>query len=101
MAKQCDGGAGKAASLNAGGGKDDWFLPSKDELNEIRLINFWEFPDKYRLSTILNQYWSSSQDQDSFTPKAWKQYLKVGFRGGEQFLQHLFEKGSVRPVRAF
>jgi len=46
------------------GGKDDWFLPSKDELNEmnIRKTTIGGFTDDY--------WWSSSE---IYATKAWQQ----------------------------
>jgi len=71
------------------GGKTDWFLPSKDELNEM-----------YKQRSILGisssgYYWSSSQDSNL---NAWLQ----GFDDGDQFHPYKYsEAGSVRAIRAF
>ena len=57
-----------------GGGKTDWFLPSKDELNLIyenlaknNLIEFYE-----------EHYWTSSCDVTQSGGYAWAQYLTDG-----------------------
>ena len=72
------------------GGYNDWYLPSKDELNalytnRVAIGNFDE----------LAYYWSSSEDDSDF---AWGQY----FGDGEQ---NLYSKGNppnnVRAIRRF
>jgi hypothetical protein len=82
--------AATAARAFTGGSKSDWFLPSKDELNQLYLQKtaVGDFGNNY--------YWSSSESQDieSF---AWGQNFGVG-------LQSAGFKGVgdyVRPVRAF
>lgn len=72
------------------GGHDDWFLPSKDELNLMRqnlyLNNLGGFSDDY--------CWSSSE---SVADYAWCQ----GFNDGGQYDGSRGYGGRVRPVRAF
>jgi len=70
------------------GGYNDWYLPSKDELNKIYINR----------SVIggfsLTYYWSSSENDGSF---AWRQYFDTGLQG-------IFSKLStyrIRPVRTF
>ncbi|GEM_PF-2516410 len=71
------------------GGYDDWFLPSKDELdklysNEVAIGNF-----------AFVYYWSSSENNASL---AWAQYFATGFQnsnGGKS------TPVRVRAVRAF
>ena len=88
------GSNGVAASLcrnYRGGGYADWFLPSKDELNEL-----------YKNSAVVgglaaNYYWSSSEFVLSNYDYAWYQL----FFSGDQLN---FNKGNttfVRAVRAF
>jgi hypothetical protein len=85
--------AGRAATVARafqGGGKTDWFLPSKDELNLLYLQRsaIGGFASK--------DYWSSSEEDAS---NAWyKNFSDYGLvnkfvKSGEQF--------PVRPVRAF
>ena len=82
--------AGRAATVARafqGGGKTDWFLPSKDELTQVYLqksiLGGFDF----------NYYWSSSELDAS---KAWMQ----GFDGyGDNFAKT--NTFYVRPVRAF
>ena len=71
-----------------GGGYSDWYLPSKDELNELYMnqIAVGGFSSNY--------YWSSTETSNG---DAWSQYFGSGF-------QNLSSKGypyGVRAVRAF
>jgi uncharacterized repeat protein (TIGR02543 family) len=70
---------------------DDWFLPSKDELNlmyvELKQQNTGNF-------NINGFYWSSSECSAGF---AWMQW----FYSGAQFEEDKSNLNSVRPVRAF
>jgi hypothetical protein len=74
------------------GGQSDWFLPSKDELDQM-YINL------HSASTPLGgfsagSYWSSSEVADG---NAWGQFFNVGYQNDNG-------KGAtdyVRPVRAF
>jgi len=67
-----------------GGGYDDWFLPSKDELDilYINQVAIGGFAD--------STYWSSSEDDAEF---AWCQYFGNGN-------QHNYSKNLVCRVRA-
>ena len=80
--------AGLARAHN-GGGYNDWYLPSKDELNKLYLnrVAIGGFATAY--------YWSSSEYYDALD--AWLQ----GFRDGDQNFggkKYIFR---VRAVRAF
>jgi hypothetical protein len=82
--------AAALASSYSGGGKNDWFLPSKDELNELYV--------QYKKGVVGvfadDFYWSSSEYTAG---NAWDQYFVDGF-------QYLFIKtgySRVRAVRAF
>ena len=82
--------AAKIASSYRGGGRKDWFLPSKDELN-LMYKNLYKaviggFDDRY--------YWSSSQKDAS---NAWFQ----NFSYGTQYDNHKNYDYRVRAVRAF
>ena len=80
-----------------GGGYDDWFLPSKDELAQI-------YTNKATINTTasanggsnftLDNYWSSTEYGSG---NAWKQ----GFDSGGQYDYYKGSTGSVRAVRAF
>jgi hypothetical protein len=85
--------AGTAADICANfslGGYSDWFLPSKDELDEmytsLYLGGVGGFVDGY--------YWSSSEGGDGY---AWFQ----GFSDGYQGDAYKYSTGRVRAVRAF
>lgn len=71
-----------------GGGKTDWFLPSKDELNEL-----------YKHRSALggfstNTYWSSSETAAN---RAWYQSFYYGTQYSNDKIYQLY----VRPVRSF
>lgn len=74
-------------SLN---GYDDWFLPSKDELNELYL----------QRATVggfsSDDYWSSSENSYR---DAWAQVFSVGGQSSDAKFANL--TWHVRPVRAF
>jgi hypothetical protein len=74
------------------GGESDWFLPSKDELNQM-------YTNLHSASTPLggflsDLYWSSSEDTDEV---AWCQV----FDFGSQRNNYKYYSYHVRPVRAF
>jgi len=71
------------------GGYDDWFLPSKDELNEV-----YKNMDLIGGFNTSSYYWSSSEYKNE---TAWYQNFSTGF-------QYNFSKANtyrVRAVRAF
>jgi hypothetical protein len=71
-----------------GGGKSDWFLPSKDELNAVSA-------QKAVIGTITGDfYWSSTEVNSN---NAWYQNLSTG----GQFSYLKTTSYYVRPVRAF
>jgi len=80
--------AAKAAVAYTGGGKSDWFLPSKDEINAM-------YNAKSHLGISSGGFWSSSQDNEL---SAWAQAFQVN-------TQIPAPKNSadanVRAVRAF
>jgi hypothetical protein len=81
----------KAAKAYRGGGKDDWYLPSRSELNLL----YENLHKSGKLNMGNNdEYWSSSEISNN---DAWVQRFSDGAQGG-------FTKGdtfSVRAVRAF
>lgn len=90
--KRCEksGIAAKAAADYRGGGKSDWFLPSKDELDliykNLKLIG---------AAGITNDaYWSSSENTASY---AWGQT----FNNGYQYKGFKSSTERVRAIRAF
>jgi hypothetical protein len=72
---------------------DDWFLPSKDELNELYLnqVAIGGF------DTFLASYWSSTEFDDS---DAWRQGFELEL-GGTQYNFYKFTDSRVRAVRSF
>jgi hypothetical protein len=84
--------AAKAAADYRGGGKDDWFLPSKDELNllylNLRKAGLGGFD-----GTL---YWAST---DEVPDHAWYQYFNGG--DGMQSVYFKDRANRVRPIRAF
>ena len=96
--------AASIAKAYNGGGKTDWSLPSKNELNELckyarntgqavgatmRCEN-----GSIRSGFAAGGYWSSSE---SYAGSAWGQ----GFSNGGQSASHKHNACYVRPVRAF
>ena len=80
--------AAKACADYRGGGYNDWFLPSKDELNELY---------KVRPGMINNYFfWSSTQNSGGYS-LAWVQY----FFNGNQSTNTKTAENYVRAVRAF
>jgi hypothetical protein len=83
--------AASVAAAYRGGGKDDWFLPSKDELNALykqrRVVGALAFEN----------FWSSSQSSRS---EKWVWFQD--FRNRTQVDSGLkWQRFRVRPVRAF
>jgi hypothetical protein len=80
--------AGLARAYN-GGGYNDWYLPSKDELNKLYL-------ERTAIGGFqLNYYWSSSEYGNT---SAWNQNLNGGYQnewGGKDGINY------VRAIRAF
>jgi plastocyanin len=73
---------------------DDWFLPSKDELNLIYINLHGE--DKGGFAST-NYYWSSSE-YDSDMAKVWAQIFGIG---NSQGIRSKYNSHYIRPVRAF
>lgn len=72
---------------------NDWFLPSRDELN-LMYVNL----HKAGLGGFVGDYLSSSEDS-SYAYDAWKQDFK---NNGDQYSgNRKFDNTKVRPVRAF
>lgn len=69
---------------------DDWFLPSRDELNLLYTV----LQEKGLGNFERNAYWSSSEYNSG---NSWLQY----FYSGYQYAYVLSNKHYVRPIRAF
>jgi hypothetical protein len=85
----CTSGAAKLCDDLTEGGYSDWFLPSKDELNQLYLnqVVIGGFVDY--------SYWSSSEDT---AIHAWAQGFDVV---GPQYSSNKYVSLRVRAVRAF
>ncbi|MDR1787321.1 MAG: DUF1566 domain-containing protein [Treponema sp.] len=79
--------AARACADYSDGGDDDWFLPSKDELNQM-----YTNLKVQGLGGFSSFYWSSSQKDDDEN-NAWHQQFGDG-------IQYPFDKKSPRSVRA-
>jgi hypothetical protein len=88
MLGTCTFGAANMTAAYNGGGKSNWFLPSKDELNQLYLAegSVGGFADGY--------YWSSSEDGVAVANY-------TDFDGGFQGWLGKLNTTYVRPVRAF
>ncbi len=102
MVDACKAGAATSVSEFDGGGMTDWFLPSKDELNEL-----YEQRDTVGGFGIGNDgssfdaYWSSTQSDagtTGFADVAWTQYFDGGEQQGSDCKCNVY---GVLPVRAF
>jgi hypothetical protein len=90
----CTSGAGVSARAYLGGGFPDWFLPSKDELNEMYLYSKVVGFDTATYGFVGDGYWSSSQIDAS---KAGGQLFSNGDVANVAKNQPL----RVRPIRSF
>jgi hypothetical protein len=85
--------AAKACKDYRGGGKTDWFLPSKSELNVL-------YTNRGHVGNLQTErYWSSSDSyiHYAYDYYAWRQY----FSSGSQDYDTKGSSCSVRAVRAF
>ncbi|MDD5475675.1 MAG: DUF1566 domain-containing protein, partial [Syntrophales bacterium] len=83
--------AARMCSDYRGGGKDDWFLPTKDELELIFTHLFEERIGGLRLG----EYWSSTETTNG--RHAWNH----NFTNGKQLFSNKYPKYRVRCVRVF
>jgi hypothetical protein len=83
-----DAPAAKACNEYRNGSKTDWFLPSKDELNQL-------YENRTSVGNMgTSMYWSSSQSSNHHA-------CFQRFSDGNKYNYHKFNIFSVRPVRAF
>ncbi len=126
MLAGCTSGAGNLANAYKGGGKKDWYLPSRNELNELCkfVLNNprndgslnWKSDKACQTNTTLlagflqTTYWSSSEGVFDFLykrPGVWTLHLSAPPAGGSPKLSHsaiVGKDGSsnrLRPIRAF
>ena len=106
MLSSCSAGAAVVTRAYQGGAKSDWFLPSKDELNELckyargqatgnPKIICQNFDGVLRGGFMEATYWSSTEDTAT---NAWLQSFTPGFTYGSGSKNLGFR---VRPIRAF
>ena len=93
MLAACTSGAAVSARAYTGGGQTDWFLPSKDLLNEMFDYK-GSIVDTATYGFASGEYWTSSEDPPSW---GWSQR----FSDGSQLGLRKDLTASVRPVRAF
>jgi hypothetical protein len=105
MVSRCSSGAGVLANAYKGGGKSDWFLPSRDELNELCKYAKYQATGKgddvcqKGTSSVggfdYQPLWSSSE---ATAGGAWGQNFYYG-----TYIENLskYNLTSVRPIRAF
>ena len=94
--------AAKMCADYRGGGHDDWFLPSKDELDLMRqnlaitdgILPWMSFLGGLCPGVDWVYYWSSSEN---YAYSAWTQYFYIG----DQYNYSRNYEFRVRPVRAF
>jgi hypothetical protein len=102
MSASCKSGAGNLASAYRGGGKSDWFLPSKGELNQLckyargqaQSATPCDKTGTLKAGLTTDLYWSSSEDNA-------REARHQDFRAGGQFSWEKNSRYYVRPVRAF
>jgi len=88
LVEECASVSAVLADDYSGGGKEDWFLPSRDELVEL-------YKQRDMVDDADDQYWSSSQ---SDAQGAWS----LNFQNGSLYQQSVKDSWLfVRPVRAF
>ena len=93
LATDPDAPAAKVCDEYSNNGKTDWFLPSKDELNEM-------YKARSHLGiTVQWDFWSSSQD-NSNKYRAWAQYFGNDSQG-DVYVTYKDCKSYVRAIRAF
>lgn len=89
-AKHCTGNAIKIAADYENNGLSDWFLPSRDELNEM-FVN-----RKYLDGYSTDYHWSSSESSGFY---AWFQRFNTGINQDDKYGKYY--SYQVRPVRSF
>jgi hypothetical protein len=89
--------AAQVVSIPEYGGYDDWFLPSKEELNLM-----YENLKKQRIGKFSNDvYWSSSSNTSRYIDVGHTGVWQIDFTDGEQKNAHYYNTGLVRAVRQF
>lgn len=89
MISQCSSGAAVSVHAYKGGGKLDWFLPSKGEL-----IQMYLFSNKTKKGGFAAYYWSSTEDGASYV-------YEHNLTNGGSAISVKSSIRYVRPIRAF
>lgn len=104
VAIQGDGNyAAKACDDLVSGGRDDWFLPSKDELDKM-YVNLQKGTDEHGVTYTPvgtfggSEYWSSSESSEYEIYQAWGQSFVAGNTPSEYYK---YNEYYVRCVRTF
>ena len=107
MLAGCGSGAANTARAYRGGDKNDWYLPSKDELNELCKFSKYQATGNvdvrcfrgtsFRGGFVSQYYWSSSEAEGR---AAWFQTFVLGDTGTQSTELKNWEL-MVRPIRAF
>jgi hypothetical protein len=104
MLQNCASGAGVVAASYKGGAKDDWFLPSKDELNElckyVSLMVTGDTKVNCPVVEILRKGFTREQYASSTDSDWWYAYGSW-FGPQHSSLFSKFDKALVRPIRSF
>ena len=90
----CASGVAISARAYAGGGLTDWFVPSKDEFNEMFTYSQVGGFNTATYGFVSASYWTSSQFSAT---NAWRQGGGSGYPGNPGKSTQL----RVRPIRAF
>jgi len=85
--------AAEVCEAYVGGGLDDWFLPSKDELAQL-----YANQDMGQWGGFEDRYWSSSEYNTWYS---WSQFFTAGTLSGTQSSTLKGDSLHFRPVRAF
>lgn len=112
MLKNCTSGAGLTAQAYKGGGKNDWYLPSKNELNEVckyarsqptgkskLLCNEGGKLRKDFVNPEEDHYWSSTEYE--IDNQVWGQFFEGRYVGAQLYILKKWNTSLVRPIRAF
>ena len=85
--------AAKTAVAYNGGGRNDWFLPSINELLEMR-------KERARFNELEGDIWSSTQQSNNYQAYAWN-YSSTSSTGGPDVWPTKTNSNTVRAIRAF